>query len=490
MTAMEPTATRIPVPADFPIAWEQPGDENLFFTMDRMHWPSVITSLDDSVIKILIHTGWWRAAEAFAMPMRLHARRINGYHYGAMVPLPLPPPELAALAERSAERLQTAAGSLGRDWHESYLPEIKRLIAETAGADFRARRLPELARDLDDAIARAGRETEIHFRIAFPMIVAQSLFDEFYRDIFAEPDALNALRLLQGLDNLTVRLGRDLWQLSRDARRSPEVLQVIQQAEPGAVAGMLQQSEAGRRFMRQLHGWLEIYGHRGDGLGISSTSWIEDPTPVVLMLREYVARTDYDPNAEQARLAAAREEAIAAARARLAGYPEAVVGQFEALLTAAQDATVISEDHDYWIDFRGLHELRRVVVAIGARLAEAGSLADQNEVVYLTLAEAGVAARDPQGRDWSALVSRRAAELAHFATLTPPPAIGTPPPGPPPDDPLVRGMGKFFGWHQPEAPEPGLLKGVGGSKGTATGTVKVIHTLDEAHKLQPGDILV
>ena len=43
----------IPVSPDFPIVWEKPNDEQLFWTHDAMHFPDPLTILDDDV---LIHT--------------------------------------------------------------------------------------------------------------------------------------------------------------------------------------------------------------------------------------------------------------------------------------------------------------------------------------------------------------------------------------------------------------------------------------------------
>ena len=57
---------------------------------------------------------------------------------------------------------------------------------------------------------------------------------------------------------------------------------------------------------------------------------------------------DLRPEMEPGALAAEREEAVSEARARLAGYPQPVVAQFETLLKAAQVAAVIHEDHNVW----------------------------------------------------------------------------------------------------------------------------------------------
>ena len=52
------------------------------------------------------------------------------------------------------------------------------------------------------------------------------------------------------------------------------------------------------------------------------------------------------------------------------------------------------------------------------------------------------------------------------------------------------GFGKFFGAPPPTSLDPNVLQGNAGSPGTARGPARVICSLAEAAKLQPGDILV
>ena len=80
--------------------------------------------------------------------------------------------------------------------------------------------------------------------------------------------------------------------------------------------------------------------------------------------------------------------------------------------------------------------------------------------------------------------------MDHFRTVQPPPALGTPHPGPPPDDPMGRALGKLFGVPPAESGDPDILLGHASSPGKVSGTAKVVLSLAEAGKLQPGDIMV
>jgi pyruvate,water dikinase len=81
--------------------------------------------------------------------------------------------------------------------------------------------------------------------------------------------------------------------------------------------------------------------------------------------------------------------------------------------------------------------------------------------------------------------------MEHFRAIQPPPVLGTPPPGPPPaETPVSRAFGKFFGQQPQQVADPHIVLGNAGSPGVASGPARVIRTLDEADKLQSGDVLV
>jgi phosphohistidine swiveling domain-containing protein len=240
-----------------------------------------------------------------------------------------------------------------------------------------------------------------------------------------------------------------------------------------------------------LQVFLNAYGRRGDTWGLRLPGWIEDPTSVLRNLKDYVRQPDRDLAAERAALIEERERLVAEIRERLQGYPRQVVGQFEALLKAAQIANVLSEEHGFWIDFSTSYELRLVILELGKRCASAGVIDQPNDVFYLDVDEVRETAATLPNIKRQALVTERKAELAHAATLTPPPFLGTPPAGPAPQDPMGRAIVKMFGGGPPPASDvPSELRGSAGSPGTVTGIARVVRTLDEADGVQPGDVLV
>jgi pyruvate,water dikinase len=127
----------------------------------------------------------------------------------------------------------------------------------------------------------------------------------------------------------------------------------------------------------------------------------------------------------------------------------------------------------------------------GRRLVQAGIIAEANDVFYLTPEELRATAVTQPMPDRQMLIAVRKAEMEHFRRITPPAAIGTLPPGPPPDNPFNRTvLVKFFGMPIEQPKEPGSIRGNAGSAGKVRGVARVIRSLKEAHRLKKGDILV
>jgi pyruvate,water dikinase len=373
-------------------------------------------------------------------------------------------------------------------WNDELLPEIKQHIAYFESSDMRGMSLDQLRAHLGEALKRGERMGALH-GVIMPMLFAMSQFEELYRELFEGASTLDALRLTQGFDNKTMEGDRALWRLSRVALATPEVRAILSGHAAGDVIPALEKSDASQRFLADLRAWLAQYGQRLNSVfALGEPSWIEDPTPAIQNLQAYLAQAEARPEMEPATLIAGREKALAEARAKLAGYPQPIVTRFETLLKAAQVAAVVHEDHNFWIDQRLFYHIRRLILEFGGRLAQAGTLEAANDVFYLTPDEL------QNGRDvpMKLLVQERKAEMERFSRMTPPPMLGTAPAFEMTDGgSMIRAM--FKGEMTPpntSQREADRVKGLAGSAGVARGTARVIHSLAEAGKLQPGDVLV
>jgi len=509
-TARTPAAGQpIPTPPDFSVIWDDHRDSKLTW-MTIPQYKTPIAPLIHAVVGAFM-VGGNAGMEQAGLPFEVRIERINTYAYMGMVPKEAPPEAVmkaigllnraapgvfkmmmskvgAGMSKQQEAALNPLVERFESYWLDELLPEIKQHIAYFESCNLRGMSLDQLRAHLAETLKRVERMGGLH-GVIMPMLFAMSQFEELYCELFEGATTLDALRLTQGFDNKTMEGDRALWRLSRAARSTPEVREILSRHAAGEVIPVLEKSAASRQFLADLHKWLAYCGQRlNSAFALGESSWIEDPTPAIQNLQAYVVMPDLRPEMEPATLAAEREKSVAEARTKLAGYPQPIVARFETLLKAAQVAAVVHEDHNFWIDQRLFYHVRRVILEFGGRLAQAGVLDAVNDVFCLTPEDL------QNGRDipMKRLVQERKTEMEQFSHVIPPPMLGTMPAFEMTDGgSMVRAL--FKGELNPaniSNSEMNKVKGLPGSAGVARGTARVIHSLAEAGKLQPGDVLV
>ena len=485
-----PSQELLPTPANFPITWEPLDDARLFWFRDQLHLPEPITPLDEDFARC-VYAGMSAFFEAYEVPLRVRSRRFNTYFYWAVVPVIAPPDELANQSKRSDEAVSGVMVRLAEVWRDEVFPEVKRHLSFWEEFDLTAATTPALLDHLAETVTRYQRIWVLHFRVVMPKHIVISTFDDLYRDLLGNQTAFDAYQLLRGFDNKTLEAERALWRLRREALAHPEVRNILEENAESSVLTFLEATAEGRDFVTKLRAYLDEYGRQcGKPFQVSEPSWIEDPTPAIKILKDDIGRLDRDPEAELATLAADRERLVAEARDRLRSRPRSLLSQFDTLLTAAQEAAVVSEDHNYWIDFRAAYQVRRVLLEFGRRFVANGALDTVNDVFCLTLDELRETAAALPRIDRRPLVAGRQAELQYFRAVHPPAVIGTLPSEPAPDTPLGRAASKFLGTAPAISSDPTVLRGNAGSPGSVRGPAKVLRSLSDASKLRRGDVLV
>lgn len=476
MPAQTAPRDHVPAPPDFPCDWADPADAALTWTLERAHWAEPMAPLTFAIAGDALAWGMGSAMRAYGHPVAaMRARRINTYRYQAIVPEEGTADERKALDRRAREEMRAVAPRLKALWRDTWLPEVRAHLSFWERFDLHGASTAALLAHLDETLTRAARLWEIHFLLLLPAKRAIADFTRLYRDLFGEEDALEAYRLQQGFENTTLEMGSALWRLGRQGRAIPAVRRILEETADGEVLPALALLPEGRAFRAGLRAFLRVYGQRGATWSIDTPSWIEDPSPVIGTLRKYMAQGDDAAPPERAATAAERERAVAHARERLRGYPGPVRAQFDALLAAAQEATVLSEDHGFWIDCRAMYRVRRVFMAWGRRFAEAGLLPDPADVFLLTLDELRELARAAAPCTGHALVAERRAEMERYGAIVPPTTLGAAP------APARAGA---------PAETPGELHGTGGAAGHVRGVARVVRSLSDAAHVRRGDILV
>ena len=175
---------------------------------------------------------------------------------------------------------------------------------------------------------------------------------------------------------------RQLLRIARALRATPSALAALGHGTPREALTALRAGHP--ELAAQLDGYLERYGDRCMGeLKLETLSLRQDPSFVVQVLRNYVARGDLDPDALARNESDRRQRAHAEVAARLGPLGRRRLRRALARARqgiAAREAMRLARTRAF-----GLH--RDLYLAIGARLHEAGRLDDPRDVFYLTAPE-------------------------------------------------------------------------------------------------------
>ena len=127
----QPTASALPARPNFPFTWENPEDEGLFWTLDRMHTPDPITPMDELFIGY-VWQGVSTVAQIYDIPIRTRTRRINTYLYVTILPAVPPKDGVEAQSQRSEEKLRAVFARIGDLWKSDLFPEVKQYLVHKA----------------------------------------------------------------------------------------------------------------------------------------------------------------------------------------------------------------------------------------------------------------------------------------------------------------------------------------------------------------------
>ena len=478
----------------FPEAWDAPVADGQTYTHDQMHNPYPKSPLSMSLGRVSTAIGFTTAAREYHTPIRSFittARNMYQYDRFDMVQ-PANEDEAQRMGEAAEAAIKPEMGRLLSRWHEEHLPALLTLLGRMRDLDVETVPPAGVVAALDEAAAIQREIWTIHFRIALPMLMSLQIFDEFYADVF-EGSEQDGHALLTGVASKSIEAGLGLYDLAVRAKQLG-LEPLFRETPADRLRAELEATESGRTLLAELGGYLDLFGLRQDLFDATTPTWQENPTFALASIRNALL-TGRDARAEYAAMQRSAEEAAATARTQLASYPEAVRGQFEALLQMARAASFLQEEHNFYIDQQGSALARLFFLRVGRRLVTEGVLDDPEDVAMLEIDEIRTLFADTKNSEERdrirALVTTRREQFEQAHALTPPPFIGPPPVGPPPaDNPMGRALGRFWGWLPPQPMDANELKGNAGSRGIASGNAFVARTLEEATGLQPGDILV
>jgi pyruvate,water dikinase len=292
--------------------------------------------------------------------------------------------------------------------------------------------------------------------------------------------------LITGLPKRTITLEEnlDLWELAERIRSSPELVALFHGSDAQHFFTRLRAHPAGAAAAAQYDHILEAHGHRGHAdRDFWFTRRAEDPAVDYRALQALLssAAGAPRPDAREPELVRTREAATAEVIERLRRRPFGGlrVRLFKAVLAYAHRFLVIRDDERHYID-RATHAKKRAFAELGRRLVERGLLANADDHYFLTYEELlELFAGRATGRLVAAKVRgrRRQFERFHAKQYLPP---------------LYLRDGEEYREDAEVATvqDGALLAGIGTSRGTVTGTARVVHDLKDIGRVRAGEILV
>ena len=411
---------------------------------DPSHYPEQMTPLSATVWFEALGLGLHEAARELGAPFGgFRTRTELGWAYEG---------ELDPEWEHDPDRLQAAALDVARRWAEELLPRVREITAELermrpdlpppAGAVALLDRLWELVRE----------QWTIHFLVVLPAQIAAELLHDAWVDRFGDDDPLAAYRLLEGMDSPA---DAAVWELAASARREG-VDDILRDFEPEHALARLRGNATGRRFLRELDGYLERYGGRARWHELSLPREAELPVLTLGALR-LALESGESPSRRE---------------------PPTPPPELAALHAVVREAYALKELHSYEIDYPGLLATREALRGFGLRLTGEGLIADADDVWLLERDELRRALTDPL--DLRLLVAERREELERGRAEGVRPHLG--------EAPEARerhvALEKFYG------SGGGGLTGAGASPGVAEGVARVVAGQEDFSRVRTGDILV
>ncbi|MGA2279298.1 MAG: PEP/pyruvate-binding domain-containing protein [Verrucomicrobiota bacterium] len=403
---------------------------------------------------------------------------VESYH---QTPLSIPPEDLPDLGFRWPKYILSwpriaydliTHSSRRRGW--AWLARFKKQTDELDRLDLEALSTPELTRLCGQYVREVFKDADVLYLAVQAGVLP--VFQKVCRNWLGEPGV--SLRLFAALGGLPVaEAGLALWRLAALAHADSDTEGVVSSENNWPeVRARLGCTEHGRKFLAVWDAFMAEHGHHCRGeLELSNARWSETPDYILGLVRGYLRSLGQsNPLENQRRLADERERLTVQCRARLKNPIKRWI--FSRSLRRAQELAVFRE-HLKNLGVRRIAFVRRVLLALGQRLHEQGSLSGRDDIFFLEISEIEPVAMGSASFDWRERIELRRREYEKNLKLTPPPVV----------------IGRF----DPNAPGwpvanvgAKLLEGIPVSPGIVTGPARVILRTDEHQQVLPGEILI
>lgn len=290
--------------------------------------------------------------------------------------------------------------------------------------------------------------------------------------------------LISGLPQRTAMLQEqvDLWELAAELRRTPQLVEALWSAENGAAFfDAVRADPAGAVFAARYDEFMAEHGHRGhQDRDIWYPRRSEDPDIDFLSLRSLVAADAPSPVDNEHKLVAKREESTAEVleRIRARSFGSVRVEIFKVVLDYIHRFLVLRDDERPFADAITMGK-KRAMTELGRRLYERGLIDEPDDYFHLAEYELYDLLDGRASRKLVRLkIRNRRSVFDRFVART----------EVPPD--YLRGNSPMEVDDGTDTGLEGVFAGQGMSRGTVTGTARIIGDLRHIGRVNRGEILV
>jgi phosphohistidine swiveling domain-containing protein len=484
-----------------PVRPFSPADNARYWLRDSLHFsegmvPASIATLDDAQT-----WGAQLGAEIVGVPpTRGSVNRLAGTHvYIGTIDVDTEW-QVQARAARFGQYVSPILADFGSYW-AMRAGELTSAYEHFDNLDLSAMPPAELWTVLKDAYAFHRRAWFIHFEVMYVLTANYLAFYALAEEIGLSGSQVSSF--LSGQQTFYSRTDQELWRLARLAQ-SLGVTDPLRRGSPADMRARLLALPRGAQWLAEFDAFLAVYGQRTEETcRIDTPSWIEDPTPALYSIGTFLAKpAGFNFHAAREAAIGERDAQIDQARRSVNGSD---LARFNEALASNQAANFAwwNEEHNYLIDRRAAIPVRRATLELGARLTDAGRIAQPEDMFFLfkpelfDVIESGDAAR---WAELAAMIPDRRAYFEYWRERGPslPTMLGTIPDTVP--DPImieVFGLSGHFletlrggSGSDGDGADVVEIRGFPAAKGVAEGIARVITAVGDLHTVLPGEILV
>lgn len=436
-----------------------------------------VTPLFASIYIPAVRDSMEQLAADFSSNLSFNEMKVyNGYVFGKiegdidLTEMQIPEEQYPRLFERMMEILE-------RDFFPFY-QKITRRIEQQLSHDEAI----DGIRALKDFYVQAYYQ---HFNITFPADFLKERFQQLFVELYGEDDQLLFHQLLTGKMNKSLETDQGLWNLANKVKESPALYAAFTEKKRHALINHLRSFAEGANFLKDVEVFLKSFGWRSiRSHDFSEDTWVENPIYAIGIIQNFI-RNDFDFDQQFEEKKVNRQEAYKKVMEVMdeRGVAPEKKAEFSKLHQWTFDSSSIKDDHHFYIDAMLDTKARLYLLNVADLLVSEGLLETKEMIWFVYDNELLEALQEKISL--IEISERRKREHVEHEHYRAPAYLGNPTEE---EQQMVTMMAGAL--DEDSRNSENQIYGVGASGGIYSGPAKVIHSLDEFDKLEPGDILI